>query len=150
VELIKPDRILPTLTAYAKKDALHEISAAIAEKCEGMGEAQIYNALQDRETLGSTGVGDGIAVPHAKMAGLDKIQVFFTRSIKGVPFEAQDNRPVHLFFVMLAPLNASTSYLATLARLSRFLKSETVKSRLLLVETQQELYEILADLQELE
>lgn len=149
MELISSERILPALKATAKKEALQEIAVAIGEQFPEAGAENVFAALQERESLGSTGVGNGIAIPHAKLAGLDKLLVFFARSEKGVHFDAHDSRPVHLFFIMLAPGTASASYLAALAKLSRFLKSETIRNRLLQAVDVDQILAVLKELQDL-
>ena len=149
MELISSERILPALQATAKKDALREIAAAVGGQFPEAGAENVFAALQERESLGSTGVGDGIAIPHAKLAGLHQLLVFFARSEKGVHFDAHDSRPVHLFFIMLAPTAASASYLATLAKLSRFLKSETIRNRLLRATGVEQILAVLSELQDL-
>ena len=146
MQLRTPVRILPFLQAVSKKEALREMSAAIAKQIQELNEDAAFTALQEREALGSTGIGDGIAIPHAKIDSLREMIVFFARSKKGVQFDAHDSHPVHLFFVMLAPYGMGTTYLANLARLSRFLKSETIRSRLLQAGGQEELDAILAEL----
>lgn len=150
MELISSERILPALQATAKKEALREIAAAIGGQIPEAGAENVFAALQERESLGSTGVGDGIAIPHAKLAGLRQLLIFFARSEKGVHFDAHDSRPVHLFFIMLAPATASASYLATLAKLSRFLKSETIRNRLLHAAGGEQILAVLSELQGLE
>lgn len=147
---ISSKRILPELQATAKKEVLREIAAKVGEQFPNAGADNVFTALQERESLGSTGVGDGIAIPHAKLAGLHQLLVFFARSEKGVQFDAHDSRPVHLFFIMLAPAAASASYLATLAKLSRFLKSETIRNRLLQAAGVEQILAILSELRGLE
>ena len=150
VELISSERILPALQATAKKEVLREIAVKVGEQYPETGAENVYSALLERESLGSTGVGDGIAIPHAKLASLHQLLVFFARSEKGVHFDAHDSRPVHLFFIMLAPSAASASYLATLAKLSRFLKSETIRNRLLQASGVEPILTVLSELKGLE
>ena len=146
MQLLKPVRILPFLQAVSKKEALREIAVAIGKDVGGLNEEVVFNALQEREALGSTGIGGGIAIPHAKIDGLRETYVYFTRSSKGVHFDAHDSHPVHLFFVMLAPTGMVTSYLTILARLSRFLKNDRIRSALLQAKGEEELQAILAEL----
>ncbi len=149
MELISPERILPALQATGKKEALREIAAAVGDQFPEAGGENVFAALLERESLGSTGVGDGIAIPHAKLADLQQLLVFFARSEKGVHFDAHDSRPVHLFFIMLAPAAASASYLATLAKLSRFLKSEAIRNRLLQAVGTEQILAVLSELPDL-
>ncbi len=128
LELVGPDGVMADLEASSKKHAL-ELMAAFAAESLGLSAKAVFTVLVDREKLGSTGVGRGIAIPHAKMAGLDGIHGFLIRSRKAVPFEAVDDEPVDLFFLLLAPENAGAEHLKALARVSRALRDrETVKA----------------------
>ncbi|MEW6427467.1 MAG: PTS sugar transporter subunit IIA [Thermodesulfobacteriota bacterium] len=134
--------ILPDLRSTGKKDALAELAAAAAARL-GIEAATILAALMEREGLGSTGLGDGYAVPHARLASLSENTVFFTRSSKGVAFEALDKHGVHLFFLLLATDNPASPYLATLAGLSRSLQDDACRAELLQAENEQALLAIL-------
>jgi PTS system nitrogen regulatory IIA component len=101
--------------------------------------------LLEREELGSTGIGDGIAIPHGKLPAIKKIIVCFGRSVNGVAFDAVDNRPTHLFFLLIAPEAAAAPYLSSLAELSRFLKNSQTRSRLLLAEDTDEILAIFSE-----
>jgi PTS system nitrogen regulatory IIA component len=129
--LLGKERILPELSASSKKEALEELAAALDPAYTKETVQEICTVLKERESLGSTGIGEGIAIPHGKIKNLDTIEICFGRSLKGVPFDAVDGKPVHLFFLMLAPENAAGPYLKTLARLSRFLKKEKNRAHLL-------------------
>jgi len=91
----------------------------------------IYDTLKEREQLGSTGIGNGIAIPHCKLQDLERLVVIFIRSKKGVPFEAVDQRPVHIIFLILAPETTFTLYLRILSRIARILKTPNVLKELL-------------------
>ena len=142
---IKAEYILPDLRAATKKEVLQEMAEAVHGVYDTLASVDIFNALQERESLGSTGIGEGIAIPHAKLKQLEEILVFFGKSAKGVPFDAQDNKGVHLFFLLLAPEGSSAPYLSSLAQLSKFLKGPTVRSRLLRAEGKEALLEILTE-----
>ena len=131
LNLIGKERILPDLSASSKKEALQELATALNPEYTKDTIQKIYTVLTERESLGSTGIGEGIALPHGKIKDLDRIEICFGRSLKGVSFESVDGKPAHLFFLMLAPENAAGPYLKTLARLSRFLKKEKNRSKLL-------------------
>ncbi|MDA8164567.1 MAG: PTS sugar transporter subunit IIA [Desulfobacteraceae bacterium] len=133
------NRIESELKAASKREALQELAGAACAGTPGLKRDQVYQALQEREGLGSTGIGEGIAIPHGKLKELDRIIICFGRSRAGVPFDAVDGKPVHLFFVLLAPESAAREYLHTLAQLSRFLKNPSVRARLLQAGTVQEL-----------
>ena len=95
--------------------------------------------------LGSTGIGDGIAIPHAKIPGLADVLVSFGRSTKGIVFDALDGKPVHLFFLLVAPEHASGQYLKALAKISRMLKDTAFRTRLMDAPSRQRLYKEVAD-----
>lgn len=139
---ITKDRIAPSLKGATKKEILRELAALMSLVCQDVSEDEIATILLEREKIGSTGIGDGIAIPHGKMKDLKKIEIFFARSVQGVPFDAADNKPVHLFFLLLAPTDSSSSYLNTLATLARFLKRSQSRSRLIQAETTEEILSI--------
>jgi PTS system nitrogen regulatory IIA component len=137
------------MQATTKKEALHELADLMHTACPSCGSKQdIVTILSEREQIGSTGIGDGVAIPHGKLACLSRIEICFGRSIPGVPFASADNKPVHLFFLLLAPTASSAPYLKTLARLARFLKSPHTRSRLLHAEGAHEIANIFAETSE--
>ncbi|MFH1218188.1 MAG: PTS sugar transporter subunit IIA [Pseudomonadota bacterium] len=139
------ERIAASLQATGKKDALQELAVRMHGACPSCGSAEdIFAVLSEREQIGSTAFGDGVAIPHGKMEKLEKIEIFFGRSIRGIPFAAVDNKPVHLFFILLAPTESAGPYLKTLAMMARFLKSSHVRSQLLHAETSEEIAQIFA------
>ena len=128
-DLVTPDAILPALKANSKKQVLQ----AIAEKAAlmtGVQEKDILETLIKREKLGSTGVGGGIAIPHGKLAGLERIFGLFTRLPKPIDFEALDDHPVDLIFLLLAPENAGADHLKALARVARLFREPGVVGKL--------------------
>ena len=145
LEQLVGDRIHPSLEATTKREVLLELAGQVHAEYPSLATETIYQALQERETLGSTGIGDGIALPHGKLKTLDQLLISFGRSRRGVQFEAVDGKPVHLFFLLLAPQHSAREYLNTLAHLSRFLKNPSVQTRLLNAETKEELREIFRD-----
>ncbi len=130
------------MTAGGKDDALQELALAVHASCAGVPADDLLTVLQERELVGSTGVGNGVAIPHAKVSGLDRLLLCFGRSRKGVNFEAIDNRPVHLFVQILSPTGMANEYLQTLARISRLLKVEANRRSLLEARTKQEILDI--------
>ena len=123
--LLPPDNVVSDLDAASKKHAL-ELMAEFAASRVRIESRRIFSVLLDRERLGSTGVGRGIAIPHAKVEGLEGIEGFLMRAAKAVPFEAIDDEPVDLFFVLLAPVNAGAEHLKALARVSRTLRDRNL------------------------
>jgi PTS system nitrogen regulatory IIA component len=128
-DLIRPDALLPSLKAGSKKQVLQ----ALAEKAAaitGRDEKTILELLVQREKLGSTGVGGGVAIPHARLPGIDNIVGMFAHLARPVDFESLDEQPVDLVFLMLAPETAGADHLKALARIARVLRDPTVVARL--------------------
>jgi PTS system nitrogen regulatory IIA component len=103
----------------------------------------LVEVLFERERLGSTGIGEGIAIPHGKLDDLDQLALSFGRSAHGVDFESMDGKPVHLFFLLVAPENCPGIHLRALAKIARLLKNGSVRKRLASVETIDEIYDII-------
>lgn len=128
-DLITPDAIVPALKANGKKQALQEL-AEKAATLTGLDERQIFDTLLQRERLGSTGVGNGIAIPHGKLAGLNRIHGLFARLAKPIEFDALDDQPVDLIFLLLAPESAGADHLKALARIARLLREPGLAAKL--------------------
>jgi PTS system nitrogen regulatory IIA component len=126
-----PEDIIPSLAAETKEQVLHELAAKLAERHPKLASAEIYQVLLEREKLGSTGVGDSVAIPHGKLKRAEDLTMVFGRSIKGLDFDALDGRKVHLFFLLIAPEEAYGMHLKMLGRISRILKDPAVRKRLL-------------------
>ncbi|MCK5680332.1 PTS sugar transporter subunit IIA [bacterium] len=142
-DYLTPDLVVAELEASAKDGALQFLAAQVAGAVPGLEESEILTVLKDREALGSTGIGGGIAIPHGKMSGLDKVVVLFARSVKGVEFAAVDGKPVHLIFLLLAPQGAAGTHLKILARISRMLKKREFCDKLLEVAVAADLYSMI-------
>lgn len=127
--LIAPEAIFPTLRAKTKKQALQEL-AQRAAKLTGLEARDILDTLLQRERLGSTGLGRGIAIPHGRMPGLESIVSVFARLEEPIEFEALDDQPVDLIFLLLAPEHAGADHLKALARISRLLREPSSIERL--------------------
>ena len=128
-ELVSPNAIIPALKVNGKKQALQEI-AAKAAILTGQSERAILEILLQREKLGSTGVGNGVAIPHGKLAKLGQVFGLFARLERPVDFEALDGQPVDLIFLLLAPEGAGADHLKALARVARLLREAKVVTRL--------------------
>jgi PTS system nitrogen regulatory IIA component len=128
-DLLTPERIIPSLKAKHKKQALQELSQRAAE-LTGLEARDIYDTLLQREHLGSTGLGRGIAVPHVKFRALKDIICLFARLEQPIEFDSIDNEPVDLIFLLLAPEHASGDHLKALARISRLLRDPQALERL--------------------
>lgn len=121
IDLLTPKSIIPNLRANSKKQALQELARRAAE-LTGQHERAVFDVLLERERLGTTGVGHGIAIPHGKLPGLDRVQGLFARLERPIDFDAIDEQPVDLIFVLLAPEQAGADHLKALARVSRLLR----------------------------
>jgi PTS system nitrogen regulatory IIA component len=131
-EFLTEDMILPDLKATDKEGVLREMAHHLCSVAPGMQDAEerVVRALLDRERLGSTGVGEGVAIPHAKVSGLTRLTAAFGRSVRGVPFEAIDQQPVTLVVALLVPENSAGVHLKALARISRLLKNPAFRDGL--------------------
>jgi PTS system nitrogen regulatory IIA component len=121
-DLLVPEAVIPNLKVKGKKQLLQELSER-ASRLTGLPERRIFETLNERERLGSTGMGQGIAIPHGRLAGLPKIIGLFARLDVPVAYDAVDNQPVDLVFLLLAPEDAGADHLKALARVSRLLRS---------------------------
>lgn len=128
-EIIGVEAVRAPMKATSKKRLLQDL-AEFAEQVYGLSAETVYKALLDREGLGPTGVGRGVAIPHARFEGVDHVVGLFVRLEKPVDFEAIDRQPVDLVFALLAPENAGAEHLKALARVSRTLRSESVCTKL--------------------
>ena len=124
-DLLTPDGIIASLKATNKKDALQELAAIAAAKT-GLDAREIFNTLLQRERLGSTGLGRGIAIPHVKLNALREIVCLFARLEVPIEYESHDGEPVDLVFMLLAPEDASGDHLKALARISRLVREPSI------------------------
>ncbi|MFP5514597.1 MAG: PTS IIA-like nitrogen regulatory protein PtsN [Alphaproteobacteria bacterium] len=129
LDLISPHAILPNLKASNKKQALQEM-ARKASELTGQHERAIFDVLLERERLGTTGVGHGIAIPHGKLSSLDRVHGVFARLERPIDFDAIDEQPVDLIFLLLAPEQAGADHLKALARVSRLLRDQSMCEKL--------------------
>lgn len=144
LDSLQEETIISELDATDKKGVLEELTGPVA-KMSGVDQEEMVRVLLERERLGSTGIGEGIAIPHGKLKSLQSLLVSFGRSQKGVDFEAIDGKPAHLFFLLMAPENSTGDHLRMLAGISRLLKDDTFRQRLMTAEDQHELYMVIAD-----
>ena len=142
-DLVAPQAVIPALKVNNKKQALQEIASRAAE-LTGRPEREILDVLMQRERLGSTAIGNGIAIPHGKLPKLERLFGLFARLDRPIDFEALDGQPVDLIFLLLAPENAGADHLKALARIARLLR-DTDRTSLLRESTDREaLYAVLA------
>lgn len=145
LDFLDPQAVLPALRVSGKKQALQEI-ASHAAKLVGLSESAIYEALLQRERLGSTGIGEGIAIPHGKISGLDRIFGLVARLEKPVDFEALDGQQVDILFLLLAPEGAGADHLKALARVARVLREPGLVERIRATRDATALYAIMTEM----
>jgi len=148
-DMLKKEFIITDLEASGKQEAIEELVRVLTGLNGGLNRETMVRVLLEREKLGSTGIGDGVAIPHGKMPGIEKMIIGFGRSKKGVDFNALDGRPVHLFFILIAPDNSSAQYLRVLARLSRMLKEPDMRDNLLKADSSEEIYSIIGQIDQM-
>jgi PTS system nitrogen regulatory IIA component len=128
-DLVMPRAVIAQLRAPTKRQVLQEL-ARRAATMTGIADKRIYDALAERERLGTTGIGTGIAIPHCRLPELTRLYGMFARLERPVPFEAIDDQPVDLVFLLLAPTEAGAEHLKALARVSRLLRDKAMCEKL--------------------
>jgi PTS system nitrogen regulatory IIA component len=144
-DFLNPELILPELVARTKEEVLRELAVRIAGNFPKLSEENLLRIFQEREKLGSTGIGDGFAIPHGKSSAIDRMIISFGRSRVGIPFDSLDGKPAHYFFVLIAPENSAGDHLKALAKISRFLKNSLFKESLAKADGQTELHQLIQD-----
>jgi PTS system nitrogen regulatory IIA component len=143
MDFLIPEAIEPNIKSNNKTDAIKELTALLKSTGTITDDEPVAKVVLEREELGSTGIGGGIAVPHGKSDAVDNVVAAFGRSEKGIDFKSEaDNIPVHLVFLLVAPIGSSGPHLLALARISRLLKSKDFHERLLKAKSKSEILEI--------
>ncbi len=127
--IVGPDGLIPRLRATSKKQALQQMAALIAPRL-GQEERIVFDVLMERERLGSTGVGNGIAIPHGKLKGVERMHGLLALCERPIGFDAVDDQPVDIIFLLMAPENAGAEHLRALAQVSRLLRDTCVVEKL--------------------
>jgi nitrogen PTS system EIIA component len=140
-EILDAENIIPDLKARDKKKALEELAGTVAGSKPTLDKNSLVKILLERERLGSTGIGDGVAIPHGKFHGINEPIISFGRSLKGLDFESMDGQPVFLFFLLVAPENSASLHLKALARIAKILKNSSFRKLLMELPTREELYQ---------
>lgn len=143
-QLLSADSIVPALKAGSKKQVLQEAAAKL-ENVTGLSQQEVFEGLFQREKLGSTGAGHGVAIPHARFPSLEEIYGAFVRLEKPVDFDAVDDQPVDLVFALLAPEDAGADHLKALAKISRLLRDNKICEKLRGTEDPEALYAIMTE-----
>jgi PTS system nitrogen regulatory IIA component len=144
-EILSADMVLPDLKGNTKPEVLGELAAAIAAHYPAIKLGDLTAVLLERERLGSTAIGDGIAIPHGKLPGVTKILGAFGRHRAGVDFESLDGNPTQLFFVLVAPEDSASLHLKALARVSRLLKDNAFRTHLIAAPGAAEIFKLVKD-----
>ncbi len=142
---LKEEWVIPELQGADKRSILRELSAVLIRPCQVPSVEELLQVLLDREKLESTGIGEGIAIPHGRLKKLKSFFISFGRSIKGVDFDSIDRKPCQLFFLVMAPENSAVDNLNLLGRIAKLLKDASFKKRLLEARSQKELFQIISE-----
>jgi PTS system nitrogen regulatory IIA component len=144
-DFLNAQSVIPALEGREKNVALDEMAGWLASCYPNLDKKKVRDVLVEREKISTTAIGEGVAIPHGKLAGVDRICGVFARSAAGLDFASLDGEPTHLFFALIAPENAAADHLKALARISRLLKDDAFRRRLMEAKTQQDLYAIIAE-----
>ncbi len=144
LEVLPKEAILADLKAQDKKGVLEELVEPISQ-LKDVNREELVRVLMERERLGSTGIGSGIGIPHGKLKDLDALVLGFGLSRKGVDFESMDNRPTHIFFLLVTPENSTGLHLKLLARISKILKHDPFRERLMKATDREEIFAIIKE-----
>lgn len=142
-EIIAEDNVLPELKSLDKRGVLEELAGVISNHEPSIDQGALVSVLLERERLGTTGIGDGVAIPHGKLNGVRRPIISFGRSKNGLDFDSIDGQPAHLFCLLIAPENSSGVHLQVLARIAKVLKSSALRKKLMEASTRKELYQVI-------
>ncbi len=147
-EIIEENNIIPELQAKDKKGVLEELAEVISKHEPSIDKRALVKVLVERERLGSTGIGDGVAIPHGKMNSVSRPIISFGRSKQGLDFDSMDGQPAHLFFLLIAPEDSSSLHLQVLAKIAKILKNRDFRKKLMEPGTKKELYQTIVQTDE--
>ena len=145
LDYLKEEWVIPELAGTDKTSVLREFSDVLVSACQVGSSNDLLQVLLEREKLGSTGIGGGIAIPHGRLKKLEDFRISFGRSTKGVDFDSIDRKPSQLFFLVMAPENSAVNNLKLLGRIVTLLKDPSYKKRLIEASSRKELFEIIAE-----
>ncbi len=140
IDILPEALVIPVLKGRTKEEVLRELADAMAKQYPDVSASRLVEVLWERERLGSTAIGDGIAIPHGKLPGLKTVLGAFARHPQGVDFQSLDGNPTKLFFLLVAPEDSVGQHLKALARVSRLLKDQSFRNQLMAARDQSELY----------
>jgi PTS system nitrogen regulatory IIA component len=145
LDILDKRMIVSHLTSSDKGGVLRELVRALAQVEKEVDEERMLEILLERESLGSTGIGEGVAIPHGKSKDVKKLLASFGRSMPGIDFHSMDGKPAHLFFLLVAPENSAGIHLKALARISRLMKDQTFRKRLMEGNSSEEIYSLFSE-----
>lgn len=145
LDILDAEAIIPELKSKSKKEAIEEIAVLAAKIDDSINVETLVEVLIEREKLGSTGVGDGVAIPHGKLSSVNKVMAVFARSEEGIDFDSMDGKNAHLFFLLIAPEDSAGSHLKALARVSRLMNDPKFRLSLMEAKSREEIYRTFAD-----
>jgi PTS system nitrogen regulatory IIA component len=145
LEILDKRFIIPELSAAGKEGILRELVRVIAKVEKQVDEGRMVEILLERESLGSTGIGEGVAIPHGKSKDVKKLLASFGRSVPGLDFRSMDQKPTHLFFLLVAPEDSAGIHLKALAQISRLMKDTQFRKRIMGAKTGEEIFAIFAE-----
>ncbi len=145
MDYLTEEWVIPDLKGTDKPSILKELSSVLVKPSQGVSVEEMVQVLLDREKLGSTGIGEGIAIPHGRLKKLKRFYISFGRHLKGVDFDSIDCKPTQLFFLVLAPENSAVENLKLLGRIVTLLKEPSFKKRLTEAGSQKELFRVISE-----
>jgi len=145
LDILAAEDVVADLRGTSKLEVLEELATVLAERHPEIAKDRLVEVLLDREKLGSTAIGEGIAIPHGKLAQLSRLMLCFGRSLKGVDFDSMDGKPSQIFFMLLAPVNSAGLHLKALAKISRMLMSQPFRDNLMKADGAEEIYRLIAE-----
>lgn len=142
---LKEEWVIQELSGTDKPSVLKDLSGVLVKPCGATSPEELVQILLEREKLGSTGIGEGVAIPHGRLKRLKHFFISFGRSTRGIDFDSIDQKPCHLFFTVMAPENSAVENLNLLGRIARLLKDPSFKKKLMGAKTQKEIFQIISE-----
>jgi PTS system nitrogen regulatory IIA component len=144
-DFLSQETVIPALQGRTKDEVIEELAEVVSKQHPEIDHWRLVGALQDRERLNSTALGEGVAIPHGRLVGVKRVLGAFGRSPQGVDFNSLDGKPTHLFFLLVAPEDSAGAHLKALARISRLLKDEAFRNRLMQAEDAASLFRVIRE-----
>ncbi len=145
LDILAEESVVSEIKAVTKKETIEEMAKVASRVDDRIDQDALTQVLLEREKLGSTGIGDGVAIPHGKLASIDRVIAVFGRSIDGVDFDSMDGGKAHLFFLLVAPESSTGDHLKALARVSRLMKSPEFRMSLMEAKSREEIFRVFSE-----